>query len=86
MVGTADVDEGAFLGSNEAFTRGEHGVCVFIIHGDDVEAIIGGRVVFLVWYDVWPVRCRFQVYGGGSYVFVVVMNVCEEGVCGVHAE
>ena len=86
MVGTADVDEGAELGSNGAFKRGEHGVCVFIIHGDDVEGIVGSRDAFLVWYDIWHVRCKFEVYGGCSKVFVVVMNVCEERVCGAHAE
>ena len=52
MVGTADVDEAAKLGSDGAFKRGEHGVCVFIVHGDGVKGIVGGRVAFLVWYDV----------------------------------
>ena len=48
MVGTADVDEGAELGSDGAFKRDEHGVCAFIIHGDDVKSIVGGRVAFLL--------------------------------------
>ena len=52
MVGTANVDEGADLGLDGALNNGEHGVCVFIIHGDYVEGIVGGRVAFLVWYDV----------------------------------
>jgi len=46
VVGIADVDEVAELGSDGAFQRGEHGVCVFIVHGDDVNSVIGGGVAF----------------------------------------
>ncbi len=69
MVGTANVDEGAELGSDGTFIRGEHGVCVFIIHGDDVNGVVGCIVAFLVWYDECAVWCWLEVYGGGSKVF-----------------
>ena len=65
MVGTADGDYSAELGSEGTFKRGEHGVCVFIIHGDNVKGIVDGRVAFLVWYNVCPsgtcLRCMGEV-------------------------
>jgi hypothetical protein len=86
MIGIADVDEVAELGSNRALKRCEHGVCVFIVNRDTVKCVVGDRIAFLVWYDVCPVSCMLEVYGGDNKVFAVMMNVCEEGVCGVHAE
>jgi len=39
-------DEDVELGSDGAFKCGEHGVCVFFVHGDDVKGVVGGGVTF----------------------------------------
>ena len=52
VVRTADVAEGAVLGSDGAIKCGDHGVGVLIVHGSDVICVGGGRVAFLMWYDV----------------------------------
>ena len=52
MVCATNGDEEMELGSDRAFKCGEHGVCVFVVHGDDVEGVIVGGVAFFWWSDV----------------------------------
>ena len=47
VVGTANVDEGAELDSDGSFKCGEPGVCVFIVHGDDVKVLMVVELRFL---------------------------------------
>ena len=52
VVGASDVDEGVELYADWALKCGEHGVCKWVIEGDDILGGVGGCVSLLVGDDV----------------------------------
>ena len=52
MGGTSYADERAYLGAYGALKSSEHGVGLFVLHGDDEVGKDGGVLLFFCFYDV----------------------------------